>query len=163
MSFPRTNAQRQKDVAALVAFFEAREDGEEVLWIAIEHQAGVPMDEHGKGLAREALRKIGRPYEALRGEGVRLSAPETSTRIMSRSFTRIDNSVRRAERTRKHLASRHLLAMTEIDKQKMTVLAGFFGTVRAFAKQLGPIDRGRLELHAEREARRATEPKPPGL
>lgn len=133
--FPTSTPEREKQLATLIEYFGGRSDGDELTWLAIEHETGVPMNETGKQLARSALRKNARPYEAVRGIGVRLSAPQSALSIMGSRFLRIDNSVRRADKTRQQLTERHLEQMPSQDQQKMLTLAAFFGTVRAFAKE----------------------------
>jgi hypothetical protein len=124
------NAER---LGKLREYFTGLSDGEEVLWIRIEAETGVEMTMAGRELARRALRTIKRPYEAIRGEGIRLSAPDNTLTIMRHRFVRIDNAVRRADRTRSHLTDRHFEQLPPDTQRKMTLLAGFFGAVRAMA------------------------------
>lgn len=124
-------------VQTLKEYFEAQPDGDELSWMRIEADTGIAMDLRGKGLARTALKKLRRPYEALRGQGLRLSSPESAIVIMGGKFGRIDNAVRRADRTRACLQDRHLAQMNQRDQSKMLTLAGFFGAVRAFATEAG--------------------------
>ena len=124
-------------IARLVDYFDGLADGEEILWIRIEADTGISMDVAGKGrdYARKALRRLKRPYESIPKEGIRLSSPETAMTIVNKGFTRIDGAVRVADRTQRQLQERHLEKMSPQDQQKMIVSAGFFGAVRAFAKQ----------------------------
>jgi len=135
--------EREKQVLQLIEYFRTVEDGAERSWLRIEADTEIVMDPLGRNLVRRALRKLKRPYEALRGEGVRMSAPESTLAIMGSRFGRIDRAVRRADRTRGQLVERHFDALDDPDKQRMLVLAGFFGAVRAFAREasvklLGP-------------------------
>lgn len=127
--------EREAQVAKLAEYFAGLPDGEEVLWIRIEADAGVKMSTTGKALARLALNKIKREYVPVRGDGIRLSSPDNAMEIMGGRFIRIDNAVRRADRTRSRIAERHFEHMTKQDQQKMLTLAGFFGAVRTFAKE----------------------------
>ncbi len=127
--------EREAQVAKLADFFSGLPDGEEVSWLRIEADTGIKMDWKGRGLARRALGKLKRPYAALRGEGLRLSSPENATEIMNGRFIRIDGAVKRADKTREHIVHRHFEKMPAQEQQRMLVLAGFFGAVRAFAKE----------------------------
>ena len=127
--------ERAAQLAKLADYFAGRGDGEELGWLRIEHDAGVMMDLPGRALARRALARLKRPYEAVRGEGVRLSAPSNSMTILRGKFVKIDRAVRRADRTRSQIADRHMAQLAPADQQRMLVLAGFFGAVRAFAKE----------------------------
>lgn len=130
--------KRNAEVARLALYFTAMPDGEDISWLRIEHETGVVMDMHGRGLARRGLHRARRPYEAICGVGVRMSATGTALQIMRSRFVRIDGAVRRAESTRGVLAVRHLDSMEPADRERMLILAGFFGAVRAFAREAGP-------------------------
>ena len=123
------------DVARLALFFAGLPDGEEVSWVRTEYETGIKMDTKGRNLARRGLARAKRPYLTLRGVGVRLSAPETALEIMGGQFVRIDNGVRRAERTRDILAARHLEQMGVRAKERTLMLGAFFGTIRVFAAE----------------------------
>lgn len=127
--------ERERQYGTLVEYFAGRADGDELLWEQIANETKIPMDATGRALVRRALRKVKRPYEAVRGEGVRLSSSDNTMKIMGGKFVRIDNAVRRADRTRAELSTRHLDQLPRRQKEQMLVLAGFFGTVRAFAKE----------------------------
>lgn len=133
----QSNQEKQKQVAQLAQFFADRGDGEEISWMRIEAETGIPMRSRdvGRQLARLALRRIRRPYETLRGVGVRLSAPDNSITIVRGRFCRIDGAVRAADRTQKELSRRHLEQMSPQDQQRMIVSAGFFGAIRSIAKE----------------------------
>lgn len=135
MAFPISIPERETQVAKLMDSIGAVADGTEISWLKLEHDTAIKMDMHGRALVRIALRKLRRPYEAVRGVGIRVSSHDTAMSIMGQRFIRIDNSVRRADRTREQLSDRHLAQMSTQDQQRMLTLAGFFGTVRAFAKE----------------------------
>jgi len=127
--------KKNVDVERLAIYFGAQTDGEEVTWRRIEHETNIVMNPTGRALAWRALKRCKRPYVALRGVGIRLSAPDNAMEIMASRFVRIDNRVRDADKTRAILTTRHLDAMPEHDKKRMLTLAGFFGAVRAFATE----------------------------
>lgn len=162
--FPSTNLKRQEDIQTLSAFFGAQADGDYLPWFKIETDTGIKMDLRGKNLARTALRKIKRPYLTVKGEGVRLSAPDNAIEIMGERFKRIDGSVRRADRTRSHLSDRHMHELDEGAAHTMETLGRFFGTIRAVAKSADQVVYGRLRMHAERGVKKVGESKkPPGV
>lgn len=130
-SMPETEGK----VAALALWFGEQPDGQEITWKQIEAATGIKMTIRHREYARRALRRIKRPYEPVRGDGIILSSPTNTMRIISRKFIRIDNSVRRAGTTQAQLAERHFEHLDAEDKQRMLTLSGFFGAVRAFASQ----------------------------
>lgn len=129
--------EREASVAKLADYFAGMQDGEFISWLRIEADTGQPMVLTGPGRndVRRALRRIKRPYEAVRGEGVRLSAPENAMTIVRGRFVRIDGAVRIADRTQRQLQERHLDKMNPAEQQKMIMLAGFFGAIRVMVKE----------------------------
>lgn len=133
----QSNQEKQAKVAKLAAFFGTFQDGEELSWMRIESDTGIRMrpSDVGRACVRLALRRLKRPYETLRGQGVRLSAPGSAITIVRGRFCRIDGAVRAADRTQRELSKRHLEQMTSADQQRMIVSAGFFGAIRTIAKE----------------------------
>ncbi len=125
----------EERVARLAVYFSALPDGTELTWKQIATDTSISMNQHGRGLVRRALKKLKRPYAAVRAVGVILSSPSNAMAIVGNRFVRIDNAVRRADRTRSELTVRHFDSMEERDKGKMLTLAGFFGAVRTFANE----------------------------
>lgn len=140
MTMFKSNAKTQEEIQTLVTYFEGMPDGEEILWIRIEADTHLSMDVRGPGRAnaRRALRLLKRPYEAIVGSGIRLSAPDSAMTIVRSRFVRIDGAVKVADRTQRELSTRHLEQMHADDKRRMLVAAGFFGAIRAFAKDARP-------------------------
>jgi hypothetical protein len=125
--------EREKQVGELIEYFRSAPNGAEVAWSQIAAETGIAMTTLGRSLVRRALKKLKRPYAAVRGVGVTLSAPSNALTIMSSRFIRIDSAVRRADTTREQLAERHFDQLETRDQNRMLTLAGFFGAVRAFA------------------------------
>lgn len=131
--------ERETQVAKLADYFTGQPDGEYVSWLRIESETGFSMAVSGTGRedVRRALRRIKRPYEAVRAEGIRLSSPENAVLIVKQRFTRIDGAVRVADRTQGQLRERHLDAMSPEDQRTMIMTAGFFGAIRALCRENG--------------------------
>jgi hypothetical protein len=129
--------EKQALVTKLTEFFDTCKDGDEVSWMRIEADTAIPMraGDPGRGLARLALKRARRPYEAIRGVGIRLSSPSNAIAIVRGRFCRIDGAVRIADKTQRELQRRHLDQMTPGDQQRMIVAAGFFGAIRSIAKE----------------------------
>lgn len=129
--------QHESEIAKIAEFFVPLPDGEDISWLRIEHETGVSMNVKGPGrsFARRALRRLKRPYEPVRGEGLRLSSPDNAMTIVRGRFIRIDGAVRIADRTQQELQKRHLPLMSTQDQQRMLVAAGFFGAIRTIAKE----------------------------
>lgn len=137
MKFKSSIPEIELKVEKLRSYFEQAADGEEISWMRVEADTQISMDLKGNGrdLARRALLKLKRPYEAVRGVGVRLSSPENAIAILKGRFVRIDTAVLRADKTQQRLTDRHLEQMTPRDQRAMIIAAGFFGAVRTIANQ----------------------------
>ena len=133
----RSNPETQAEIQSLVKYLERFPDGEELTWERIEAESHVSMKPSGSGRdnVRRALRIMRRPYEPIVGEGIRLSAPATAMTILRGRFCRIDGAVRVADRTQRQLAERHLEQMAHDDQRRMLIASGFFGAIRAYAKE----------------------------
>lgn len=129
--------EREADIARLRDYFAGMSDGEYVSWLRIESETGISMrfGGHGRGDVRRALRKLKRPYEAIRGDGVKLSAPDNAINIVRGRFVRIDGAVRVADRVQQQLRERHLDQMSVQDQRTMIMTAGFFGAIRTLVKE----------------------------
>jgi hypothetical protein len=129
--------EREADIARLKDYFAGMPDGEYVAWLRIEAETGVSMAFPGNGRndARRALRRLKRPYEAIRGDGVKLSAPDNAISIVRGRFVRIDGDVRIADKTQQQLRARHLDQMSADDQRTMIITAGFFGAIRTLVKE----------------------------
>jgi hypothetical protein len=127
----------QETINKIVRALEGRPDGIELMWEDIEKISGVSMKVSGPGraYARRALKRLRRPYEALNGKGIRLSAPGTAMTIVKGRVVRIDGAVRIAAKTQSQLQERHLDQMTPEEQRKMLMAAGFFGAIRALASE----------------------------
>lgn len=130
-----TTPENAERLAKLQAFFRELGDGEEASWLRVEHDTGIKMDALGKDLARHAMKREKRPYESIRGVGVRMSHHEAVGRIMIRRLKRIDGAVTNADQEQRSLQTRHLEQMASGAQQKMLMLASFFGAIRTIAKQ----------------------------
>jgi len=137
----RSIPETTQSIQSIAEVLADRPDGSTVSWLEIEKATGISMRTGGPGRewTRRALRKIRRPYEAVRGNGVRLSAPTTALTISGHKFVRIDGAVRIAERVNRQLSERHLDKMTGEEQRTLIAYGALFGTIRAVAKQNKPL------------------------
>jgi ATP/maltotriose-dependent transcriptional regulator MalT len=134
----KSDPEVRAEIEKLTDFFAGLPDGAEVAWKAIEDATGIHATSnrgHARHRVRIALRELKRPYEAVRGVGIRLSAPTSAITIVRGKFSRINGALRVAERTQSQLQDMHLEQMSSDDQRKMLIAAGFFGAVRAFASE----------------------------
>ena len=118
MAFEK-NPARTEALAKLVEWLGGLPREAHVLsWVEIQQATSIDMSSppagsfDGRGLVREALHKIRREYLPLPGRGVELSSAQTSSDILVRRIAGTLRSVKRADRARDNLASRHGDEMT---------------------------------------------------
>lgn len=127
---PASTAEKESQVARVKEFFAVLADGEEVSWMRVEHDSGVKMDYAGRALARLALKRLRRPYEAIRGTGIRLSSATNAVTILAGRFARVETAIQKTDRVREALETRHFAQMNEGDQKKMLLAKSFFGALK---------------------------------
>lgn len=128
----QTTPERAAKIAQLKAYLETIEDGDERAWDRIADETGIPMTRSGRDMVRMALGK--RPYESIRGIGLRMSCPESALQIVHHRLKRVNGATVRADSTQQELQRRHLERMSPPSQQRMLMLASFFGAVRVLAR-----------------------------
>jgi len=127
---PASTAEKEAQAARLKDFFGALPDGEEVSWMRVEHDSGVKMDYAGRSMARLALKRLRRPYEAIKGTGLRMSSAGNSVTILAGRFARVETAIQKTDRVREALETRHFAQMSEVDQKKMLLAKSFFGALK---------------------------------
>lgn len=109
-------------------------DGETVDYRDIERGSTVKMDNAGKQKLRSALRRAKREYSPIRGIGIKLACPDMVVPILGNRIIRIDNAVKRADKTHKALQVQFFSSLTT-EQQKQILFAGaVFGAIRIAAE-----------------------------
>lgn len=133
MKIIESSQERVDQMQRLVQYLNEQPDGQQLKWTQIASETGIQMGQCGRNMVRRALSKIKRPYVALVSIGVKLSDAETALPIVATKFVRIDNAVKRADRTQREVSARHLTQLDSDKQKRMLLLASFFGAVRAAA------------------------------
>ena len=115
------------------ALISASPSGKYFSYSDLQKTTGIQMDENGKSHLRSALRRLKMPYETIQGEGIRLLSPENASKIVVRSVVRIDNSIKKAEKTTKHVRNKVFNELTEDEKKNINFLSALFGTIRSYS------------------------------
>lgn len=134
MKFEATPEQQAK-LAKLVEFFEGQKDGTELPWLLIESETGVPMDDKGRDMARQALRKTKGhgSYGSVRGEGVILASPTNALGIVNEHGRRVGGAIKRWGKTVENTRQRFLEAMSREDQQQLLGRVAFVGALKTMA------------------------------
>jgi hypothetical protein len=134
MKFESTPEQ-QETRRKLTAYAEKHEDGAELTWLRIEHDAKVVMDAKGRSMFTRCLTSLrGRGgYESIRGEGVRLSSPDTALAICNNEGRRVGRTIKNWTRTVDATRERHFDEMTRDDQQQLLARVATAGALRSLA------------------------------
>ena len=108
--------------------------GEEFTYHQLENLSGVKMDDHGKNYMRTALKRLRMPYEVISGVGIRLLSPDNAMRIVTTKVVKIDNTVKRAEKTVRQVREKTYNELDSRGQSSINALTSFFGSIRMFSK-----------------------------
>lgn len=120
-------------------YLKSLNPGDRVTFKGIEESTSVKMDLQGRNYLRSALRRLKLPYMSIRNVGIEVLSSHNASAIISDAVIKIDNSVKRAEKTTKHVRLRVYEELPANERKTIDVLGALFGSIRAFsnsAKQL---------------------------
>lgn len=105
----------------------------------LQKLTGVLMDNRGKTFMRSALRRLKMPYEVVKGEGIKLLCSDNASRIVVTKVIKIDNSVKRADKTTKQVRDKVYNELTETEQKNINFLSALFGTIRSYSQSAKKI------------------------
>ena len=148
MSTKKGIAVISDETLAIRDFIETAPLGATIPYLTIESQTGVKMNTQGKQKLRSACNSLHIEYTCIRGDGIVLMSPENADQMVSHRLIRIDNAVRRGEKTTNR-AMKHINEMPEETRRKTLFAASVFGAIRASA-QLAKKEYKSAIAHASR-------------
>ena len=115
------NEQRRAWLKALREHITTLADGTRVSWVELEQKTGVPCGPKspGRGLFRIAVKRCGRRYEPLHGDGFEMSAPSNANDIVDRAVRRVGTHLTLAKDTTEIIAGRHLDEMSGDNRKRI--------------------------------------------
>lgn len=120
-------------------FIQTLPYGEVISYGQVYDQTKVVMDNKGKTYLRSALKRLKMPHETIRGVGIKLLSKENATKIVVRDVTKIDRSVKRAERTTIQVRERVFDELTEEQRKHINFLGSIFGAIRSYSQSAKQI------------------------
>lgn len=108
--------------------------GEFIDYIKLEKLTGVKMDNTGKGYLRTALNRLKLEYTTIKGVGIELASETNAIAIVSRKVIRIDNSVKRAEKTTKRITNQFYDKLSDHEQKNVNYLSAVFSSLRAYSR-----------------------------
>lgn len=129
-----TIAEVSKQTLQIESVLKAAKPGDFITYKNLEVLSGVRMDNKGKGYMRTALNRLKLEYSPRMGEGIELASPENSISIVSKRVIKIDNSVKRAEKTTKRVQNQFYDKLTEHEQKNVNYLSAVFASLRAYSQ-----------------------------
>jgi hypothetical protein len=125
----KSTQENQRTRSILQSYLERQSDGETLAWLDIETATGVQMNPANRGKVRSALATLRRPFESIRGTGIRLSSPTTINTIVAGRGRSVGSAIKRWSKTIRQGTERHLSAMQGEDKERLINASSFAGAL----------------------------------
>lgn len=129
-----TIAQASNQTLKIENILKSCKPGEFVTYKSLEGLTGVRMDNKGKGYLRTALNRLKLEYSPVSGQGIELASPSTAIQIVSKRVIRIDNTVKKAEKTTKRITNQFYDKLSEPEQKNVNYLSAVFASLRAYSQ-----------------------------
>lgn len=93
------------------------------------------MNQKGKEKLRSACRMLNIEYICIPNYGISIPCAKTALEPVSRRMIKIDNAVKRGERTTKNIKDKFLADMSDDDRKQIVYTGAIFGAIRAAASE----------------------------
>jgi hypothetical protein len=130
---PKTIQEISQETLKLENIFASATAGEFFAYNQLQMLTEITMDNKGKAYMRSALCRLKLPYECERGNGIKVLSPQNATRIIVSRVVKIDNSIKRAEKTTTQVKNRVYDELTEPEQKNILFLSALFGTIRSYS------------------------------
>lgn len=129
----KTIQEVSKETLKLEGIFSTATPGEFFSYEMLQKLSNVKMDERGKSYMRSALKRLKLPYEVIIGNGIKILSAKNASQIVINKVVKIDNSIKRAEKTTKQVRARVYNQLTEPEQKNINFLGALFGTIRSYS------------------------------
>lgn len=149
----QTLAKISEESLTLVNYLKDVEHGQILSYQQIEKDSGVKMNTPaGRSYLRTACKKLKREYSCIRGVGIKLASADTATTLVIGRLVKIDNAVKRGERTYNNVSLAFYNELPPAEQKQINFVGAAFGAIRVAAEN------GKYFL---RNARKVTAPALP--
>ena len=132
----QTLAKISEESLTLVNYLKDVEHGQILSYQQIEQDTGVKMNTMaGRSYLRTACKKLKREYSCLRGVGIKLADKETATTLVIGRLVKIDNAVKRGERTYNNVSIAFYNELSPAEQKTINFVGSAFGAIRVAAEQ----------------------------
>lgn len=135
MDEKQTLAEVSKETLTLEAYLSSLKPGESRTYVDIEVATGVRMDVVGRNRLRTAKKRANREYTVIRAVGIEMSSPTNGRAIVVERCVRVDNAVKRADKTAGIICAQHGAEMEPNERRQVEMIAATFGAIRVIAEQ----------------------------
>ena len=88
----------------------------------------------GRSYLRTACKKLKREYSCLRGVGIKLMGVDTATTLIIGRLVKIDNAVKRGERTYNNVSMAFYNELNPSEQKQINFVGAAFGAIRVAAE-----------------------------
>lgn len=130
----QTLAKISEESLKLIEYLKGIEHGQILSYQQIEQDTGVKMDNKGKSYLRTACKNLKREYSALKGIGIELASSKTASTLIVGRLIKIDNAVRRGERTYNNVSVAFYNELAPEEQRQINFVGAAFGAIRVAAE-----------------------------
>lgn len=131
----QTLAKISEESLTLVNYLKDVEHGQILSYQQIEKDSGVKMNtQAGRSYLRTACKKLRREYSCIRGVGIKLASADTATTLVIGRLVKIDNAVKRGERTYNNVSVAFYNELSPAEQKQINFVGAAFGAIRVAAE-----------------------------
>lgn len=128
----KTIQEVSQETLKIESFLNEKKPGDFISYKDIHNNTDVEMNNRGKSFMRTATKRLKLEYSVVRGEGIELASPGTTISIMTHKLVRIDNAVKRGEKSYNNLIPFYN-ELNEDEQKKINFVGAAFGAIRLAA------------------------------
>lgn len=141
-SFPEVS----KETLRIENYLQSLPEGHLVTFDDIAENAEVKMDERGKAYMRTACKRLKIEYEAIKSVGIRLASESSASTIVVHKICRIDNAVKRGEKTHSNIKTKFYDRLTDSEKKGLDLFGYAFSVIRSGANYGKKILKAKIDI-----------------
>lgn len=135
-----------KETLKIEAYLSDKPEGQFLSYKEIQQETNVQMNERGKQFLRRAMKRLKLEYECIRGAGIKLASENSATTIVVHRLARIDNAVKKGEKTHKVIKNQFYERLTDTEKKGLDLFGYAFAAIRAGANYGKKLLKAKVEL-----------------
>jgi hypothetical protein len=126
--------EASEEFIALEKYISSVPPGSVLSWMKIQQDTGIAMNENNKQKLRGAMHKGRIEYIPIHGQGIKLADPLCGVEVVGRRMLKIDNSVKRGERSNTNIIKRFGPEIPHDERMCLENTAAIFGAIRVYAQ-----------------------------